>query len=368
MEIYRRRSCRLVAVGICYSPAGTDSGGVKVSIFKRGKTWWIAFTTPQGKRVRYSAQTEDRQQAQEFHDNIKAEAWRTSKLKERAAYTWDEAGVRWLDEKSHKRSLKDDIKMLRWLQTYLRGRKLTEITREIIDLIVKERKKTNVTPATINRMLALVRSILRKTVEWGWIDQVPIIRLVSEPKRRIRWLSHKEAETLLLCLPEHQAELARFALATGLRQGNILSLEWSQIDLTRGLCWIHPDQAKGGKGIGVPLNTEALSVLRRQAGKHERRVFVYNGKPISQVNTHAWRTGLIKAGIKDFRWHDLRHTWASWHIQAGTPLHVLQELGGWESVKMVMRYAHLASDHLASYAKNSGFDTNLPQGQLRLVK
>jgi integrase len=67
------------------------------------------------------------------------------------------------------------------------------------------------------------------------------------------------------------------------------------------------------------------------------------------VNTKAWRQVLQRAKIKDFRWHDLRHTWASWHVQAGTPLHVLQELGGWESVEMVRRYAHLSSEHLASY-------------------
>ncbi len=59
---------------------------------------------------------------------------------------------------------------------------------------------------------------------------------------------------------------------------------------------------------------------------------------------------LGKAGKEDFRWHDLRHTWASWHVQAGTPLNVLQELGGWESVDMVRRYAHLAVDHLTEYA------------------
>lgn len=347
--------------------AGTDGGGVKLAIFKRGKMWWISFTTPQGNRVRYSAQTEDRQQAQEFHDQLKANSWRQAKLKERPAHIWDEAGVRWLEEKAHKKSLQDDIKMLRWLQPYLRGKKLIEIDRALIDRLAREKKKNDVTPATVNRMLALVRSILRQCVEWDWIDSAPVIRLLSEPKRRVRWLTRKEAETLLLCLPEHQAELARFALATGLRQGNILSLEWSQIDLARGICWIHADQAKGGKGIGVPLNHEAQSVLKRQADKHERRVFVYEGRPIGQVNTKAWRLALVKAGIKDFRWHDLRHTWASWHVQGGTPLQVLQELGGWESYSMVLRYAHLGTDHLAEYAKNSVFDTNLPQGQLRLV-
>ena len=70
-----------------------------------------------------------------------------------------------------------------------------------------------------------------------------------------------------------------------------------------------------------------------------------------QVNTKAWRQALKRVGIEDFRWHDLRHTWASWHVQAGTPLHVLQELGGWESVEMVRRYAHLSTDHLAEYVE-----------------
>jgi integrase len=78
-------------------------------------------------------------------------------------------------------------------------------------------------------------------------------------------------------------------------------------------------------------------------------VFSYKGKRITQVNTKAWHKALERAGIKDFRWHDLRHTWASWHVQSGTPLHVLQELGGWESPEMVRRYAHLSSEHLSQY-------------------
>jgi integrase len=79
-------------------------------------------------------------------------------------------------------------------------------------------------------------------------------------------------------------------------------------------------------------------------------VFTYKGHRVTRANNHAWRKALKRAGISDFRWHDLRHTWASWHVQSGTPLHVLQELGGWESVEMVRRYAHLGSDHLAHYA------------------
>ena len=72
--------------------------------------------------------------------------------------------------------------------------------------------------------------------------------------------------------------------------------------------------------------------------------------PIRQVSTKAWYAALERAGITDFRWHDLRHTWASWHVQNGTPLHALQELGGWESSEMVRRYAHFSAEHLAPYA------------------
>ena len=82
-------------------------------------------------------------------------------------------------------------------------------------------------------------------------------------------------------------------------------------------------------------------------------MFSYEGEPIKQVSTRAWYIALKRAGIEDFRFHDLRHTWASWHIQSGTPLFALQELGGWETEKMVRRYAHLAADHLAAYAGNS---------------
>jgi integrase len=80
-------------------------------------------------------------------------------------------------------------------------------------------------------------------------------------------------------------------------------------------------------------------------------VFSYRGKRITQVSTKTWYATLAKVGIEDFRWHDLRHTWASWHVQAGTPLFALQEMGGWSSAKMVRRYAHLAADHLAPYAE-----------------
>jgi len=90
-------------------------------------------------------------------------------------------------------------------------------------------------------------------------------------------------------------------------------------------------------------------VLREQTGKHPKYVFSFRGKPITQVSTKAWYAALERAGIENFRQHDLRHTWTSWHVQAGTPLHVLQEFGAWESAEMVRRHAHLSTVHLAEY-------------------
>jgi len=122
------------------------------------------------------------------------------------------------------------------------------------------------------------------------------------------------------------------------------------VDLVRRLAWIHPDEAKARKAIAVPLNAEAVALISKQVGKHQTHVFSFRGRPIRQVSTKAWYQALERAGIQDFRWHDLRHTWASWHVQNGTPLFALQELGGWESPDMVRRYAHLSAEHLAPYA------------------
>jgi integrase len=91
-------------------------------------------------------------------------------------------------------------------------------------------------------------------------------------------------------------------------------------------------------------------VLERQQGKHGDRVFTYKGRPLNSANTRTWRAALKKAGIRDFRWHDLRHTWATWLRQADVPTWVLQELGGWKSETMVRRYAHLSVKHLQPYA------------------
>jgi integrase len=323
-----------------------------MSLFKRGTTWWVRFTAPNGQQVRRSAQTANKQQAQEFHDQLKSECWRVAKLGETPRYKWQQAVERWLLEKNgEKVTLHDDRNHLRWLHAHLYDLYLDEINRDTIERITLARLKEGVSHATVNRLLAALRAILRRAEhDWEWLNKAPHIRLLPEPKKRVRWLTQQETQRLLSVLPEYLAEMVRFSLGTGLRESNVTDLQWSQVDLQRQCAWIHPDQAKARKAIPVPLNSDALAVIERQRGKHPVYVFSYQGKKVRNGNNHTWRKALKQAGIENFRWHDLRHTWASWHIQRGTPLHVLQELGGWSGPEMVQRYAHLSADHLKAYA------------------
>lgn len=322
-----------------------------MSLRKRNTVWWIDFVAPNGQRVRQSAGTENKALAQELHDKLKAEAWRVTKLGERPSRTWNQAVVRWLKEQSHKASIESDKIHLRWLDQYLGGLQLEAVTRSLVDRITEAKLAEGVSNATVNRVLEVLRAILRRAVnDWEWLDKAPRIRMLKEPTRRIRFLTREEAQRLLTELPLHLGDMAAFSLATGLRRANVTGLQWSQVDLSRRLAWIHPDQAKARKAIAVPLNAEAMALIARQVGKHPTHVFSFRGRPITQVSTKAWYFALARAGIEEFRWHDLRHTWASWHVQGGTPLFALQEMGGWESPEMVRRYAHMAADHLQPYA------------------
>ena len=214
--------------------------------------------------------------------------------------------------------------------------------------------------STKNRYFALIRAILNKCAdEWDWLDKAPKLKLHKEPKKRIRWLYPAEAQRLVNALDNlpYMQHLVIFSLATGLRQANVLNLKWEQIDLMRQVAWIYPDQAKAGRAIGVPLNQTAMQVLMSRQRVSDYVFTHSNGGQVKSISSRVWREALKKAGIKDFRWHDLRHTWASWLVQQGTPLAALKEMGGWESIEMVQRYAHLAPEHLSQHARliDSGF-------------
>jgi integrase len=321
-------------------------------LFKRpnSNNWYYKFTI-KGKTVYRSTGTFNKTQAQEIADKVKAKTHDIVKLGERPRYLWQDAVIRWLSV-TEKKSIDTDKYHLKWLRSFLDDIYLDEIDTALMEGIIQAKLKV-AGKTRVNRTTELVRSILNKAQkEWKWIDAVPHIRRFKEGNRRLRWLTQDEVARLMDELPRHTRDMALFTLATGLRESNVTGLDWSQIDMQQRIAWVYTDQSKSGKVIRVPLNQDAIDILISQLGKHNSRVFTYQGNPVDKAGTKLWRNALKRAGIDNFTWHGLRHTWASWHVQAGTPLNVLQELGGWSSYEMVLRYAHLAPDHLSSYANN----------------
>ena len=322
-----------------------------MALCKRNNIWWIRLSH-NGKRIQQSTGTSNKLAAQELHDRLKADLWRQNKLGEKPERTWQDAVVKWLKVSAHKRSLKDDIYQLKWVDLYLKNKKLSEITSEVIEEIAEKKEETGVSPARVNRLLALIRAMLNKAErKWKWIDKAPEVSMRHEGEKRERWLTKEEAVQLLRELPSHLADLTAFSLATGLRKANVLKLRWTSVDLEKRHTFVKAIGSKSKKPIPVPLNSDAISILRKQLFKHPEFVFIYKGKPIGRCNTRAWHKALKRAGIENFRWHDLRHTWASWHIQNGTSLYEVQKMGGWSSLDMVERYAHLSSAHLQNAAE-----------------
>ena len=325
-----------------------------MSIYRRKDSpyWWVKLSPIRGESgpLQVSTGTTEKRKASEFHDKLKAQRWEQEKLGVKPRRTWEDAALKFLDETTHKRSQSKDKGILRWLDPLFGGKYLDEIDRQIIDHVKASRLEVG-TASTANRYLALIRTILRKAhYEWEWLDRIPKVTLYREPDGRVRSLTHDEFARLHAELPPHLADMALFTVATGLRQANVAKLEWQEVSLERHHAWIPAHKYKNGRPHAVPLNDVAMSVLLAQVGKSSEYVFTFRGKSVANVSTKAWWAALERAGIKDFRWHDLRHTFATWHRQAGTPTHELQRLGGWQTMAMVERYAHVAPEGLQTAA------------------
>lgn len=207
-------------------------------------------------------------------------------------------------------------------------------------------------PATYNRLVNVIRAALNVGHAHGWIEAPPKFARRKPPPQLERFLTAAEWKRLRAELPDHLVPMADLSIATGLRWGNVAGLTWDRVDLRRKLAWIPSSQAKGRDAIPVPLAPAAVEAIRTIPGKRAGHVFTYAGKPLGSPKT-AWRKAVLRAGLAPLRWHDLRHTWASWHAMNGTPLDVLQKLGGWATRDMVQRYAHLAPSYVAQFAGNA---------------
>jgi integrase len=340
-----------------------------VPLYRQVKSpyWWVRFSIG-GTKVRRSTGTTDRVAADEYEARLRSELWRQHKLGERPRYTWKEAVDRWKGEATG-RDADRDAKRLAWFAQYLDDVALVEITPALIAKLrtvrtteaAKRGNKRTDGKSTANRYMALLRMILRKAQrEWDWLDKVPPVPMVNMQKREPRFITRQQARELLKQLAPlpHLQALAEFCLETGLRMRNATGLTWQQVDMRRKLLVVPASRAKAGETIAIPLSARALAILKEQQGGHDQYVFTVKrpqhrqAVPFSDANGAAFKAAAKAAGIPWLRWHDLRHTWASWHIQAGTPPHVLQELGGWKSYDMVRRYGHLTVDHLRQFAEH----------------
>jgi integrase len=332
---------------------------------REGGAWWIRFTGPDGREIYRSTRTRDVRQAREYRDTLRAQLWRQGVLGEAAPTLWDEAVADWAEAHAHKRSIGKDRANLRWLHPHLAGVPLGEITAERLRAIAKlraaepadKRKRTRedapprsdkpTSAATVNRLLALVRSILRAAHAAGKLPGgVPPIALAPEAKPEPVPLSRDQVRALLGEIPAHLRGPLALALATGMREQNVLRLEWSRVDLERRVAWVSNTATKNKRTLAIALSPDAVAILEGQRGKSARWVFPGpSGEPLTRASNSAWYKARARAGVAA-RWHDLRHTWASWQAMAGASLRDLMELGGWTSQAMALRYTHLNADHL----------------------
>lgn len=243
-------------------------------------------------------------------------------------------------------------------------------------------------PTTVNRDLAALKAAISKAVEWEFLEQHPLAKVKASKEDSggiVRYLSDAERVALFAALGQREASkkaerkkannwrrernyptLPNFddqaycdhlqpgiivSLNTGLRQGELLSLSWSDINLTGQQLAIKGTNAKSGKTRHIPLNSDAMTALnqwRQQSPANNVLVFPSaKGKKIVEIKT-AWAKLLRDAKIEKFRWHDMRHDFASRLVMAGVHLNTVRELLGHADLKMTLRYAHLAPEHKAT--------------------
>jgi len=330
-----------------------------MSVFKRkGSPYYQYRFRYNGRDYRASTGTKIREEAELIEANLKRKLWKQCELGVKNPHPWAKALEKFLHTKKNLSTIDDYIftftVLTEGFNKFNTSMNLEDITREIVEDIFDEyQDERECSDVRINRMSSHLRCLLNLAAnEWGWLDHAPKLRFYKEIDKEPRWLSTIEAKDLINFAPKHLQDPIRFSLLTGVRKANCLGLQWSWINRENKIIQIPSASTKTKKVISIPITDDINAIIMRNLGIHELYVFTYAGKSFKQVMTETWKNILVKAGIKDFRWHDLRHTWASWHVMNGTSLSELMELAGWSSYSMVKRYAHMNADHLRKAAGN----------------
>ena len=277
----------------------------------------------------------------------------------------------------------------------LGNKPLIEITPHAIEHWRIKRLESGIKPSTINRQLASLKAALSKAVTWGVIPEHPLanMKLLKVDNNPItRFLSDDEEISLRNALdvrdeetrlkresankwrqvrgykqmtaytadesPDHLKPMVILTMNTGLRRGELFNLRWSNVDLDHKNLTVAGSYSKTGKTRHIPLNDEALKVLqqwRTQTGQKIGLVFMgKSGGRLTDIKK-SWRAVLQDAGIENFRWHDLRHHFASRLVMESVDLNTVRELLGHSTITMTLRYAHLAPEHMADAVRRIAY-------------
>jgi integrase len=317
-------------------------------VFRRkGSPFWHYRWHIDGVELYASTRTDDRETAQRIALKAREDHIKQARLgtPDRTAITLDGAFGRYWEE--HARHLSYAAVSRYYIRALIDGlgkdRLLHHVTDDDLARYVAVRR-SSVGNATVNRELSQFRAMNRRARElWNSIPSPAAVgrHLLQEPAHRTRYLDRAaEAENLLAACAEHLRPIVVAALATGLRRGNLLALDWSQVDLRHRVITVRvKDRKPGGKVLTVPIIPALLGELTALGPKTRGPVFTLNGNPVGSVKT-AFNAACRRAGIRGFRFHDLRHTAASWLVQAGVPLDVVRDILGHADVRTTMRYAH----------------------------
>ena len=227
-------------------------------------------------------------------------------------------------------------------------------------------------PHTANRCFAYLRASLSKAVEWGILDEHPLRRMKlirAKSNAKVRYLVPDEESRLRSALIErdmlkkaqspvlkarhyadHLTPMVLLSINTGLRRGELLTMRWEAVNFNQKLITVTAEMAKSKKQRHIPLNEEAHMILmqwKEQTRQNHQHIFTNKvGRPFKDVKK-GWNALLAKACIQNFRWHDMRHHFASKLTMAGVDLNTVRELLGHSSYEMTLRYAHLSAGHKA---------------------
>lgn len=314
-------------------------------IFKRENStkWWVDWTDQNGRRHRKSTGTDDKELAQ-----VLAAKWQQESFMEKhfgviPDTPFRDALLRYGQERLRNNPVRYKANVKYQLQRLLDrfgDLNLSDITHAVMRGWMDERL-TVAKPATVLRDLSALRAILNKAFREELLARLPAFPSVKVEPGRCRWLTVEEEKRLLMAAKPHLRALIAFAVDTGGRRSELLKLDWRNVDLSRG--FVTFAKTKNGEDRSVRLTDRARQVLADLSPQLSGPVFTYRGRAIKDVKT-SFDKARTRAGVEDFRFHDLRHTFASRLVQQGVSLYEVMHLTGHKSFEMVQRYAHLAPD------------------------